>query len=71
MAIFDAAYKEFKESENRCRICEKVKSEGLPLHIGFICSECEREIVQTDTSEPVYQEFVEKLRRNNISGIYT
>lgn len=71
MAIVDASYKEYKQPIDRCSICEKEKSEGLHLYIGFICTECEREIVQTDTNEPVYQEFVKKLRKHNISGIHT
>lgn len=71
MAILDQTNMNFREGGNMCSICEKDKSDGLHLYIGFICTECEKAIVQTDTSDPVYQEYVEKMRKNNISGIYT
>ena len=71
MAMFNQTNSGFKECGNTCSICEKEKSDGLHLYIGFICTECERAIVQTDTSDPVYQGYVEKLRKNNISSIYT
>ncbi|PQD93931.1 sigma factor G inhibitor Gin [Pradoshia eiseniae] len=71
MAIFDAAGKDFKQLGDKCCICEREKSEGLHLYIGYICAECEKAIVHTDTSDPIYQEYVEKLRKNNISSIFT
>ncbi len=71
MATIDQANMRDKIHGDRCSICEMEKSDGLHLHIGFICTECEKAIVQTDTSDPVYQEYVEKMKKNNISGIYT
>ncbi|WP_256941331.1 sigma factor G inhibitor Gin [Bacillus sp. EAC] len=46
----------------KCVICEENKEKGIHVIHAFICCECEKEIVTTDTSEPAYNTFIEKLR---------
>ena len=45
-----------------CGICDEEKEQGMYLYHLFICASCEREIVNTEPEEPVYQEFVRKLQ---------
>jgi len=51
--------------EDSCIICSEQKREGIYLYTSFICTECEREIVQTETNEPGYKYYVEKLKAVN------
>ncbi|WP_370541847.1 sigma factor G inhibitor Gin [Alicyclobacillus sp. SO9] len=44
-------------------MCEQPKEQGIRVCGQFICYECEREMVHTDTSEPSYQNYVLRLRR--------
>ncbi|MCM3588592.1 sigma factor G inhibitor Gin [Mesobacillus maritimus] len=46
-----------------CVICEQVKSTGIHLYTSFICAECEKGMLQTDTSDPKYKFYVEQLRK--------
>ncbi len=54
-----------------CAICELTKKEGMHLYNIFICSECEDVLIHTETNDPMYNEHIEKLRKMNISGIYS
>lgn len=58
-------------SFEECAICECQKHEGLHLSNIFICSECEVALVHTETNDPIYRQHIEKLRKMNISGIYS
>jgi hypothetical protein len=46
-----------------CVICEQVKPIGIHLYTSFICTECERGMIDTDTSDPNYKFYVDKLRK--------
>lgn len=45
-----------------CIICKKEKKIGIHLYTSFICTDCEREMVKTDTDDPKYQFFIEQMK---------
>lgn len=49
----------------KCAICNEQKEHGIQVVHAFICDECEKDIVTTDTSSPTYKIFVEKLKSIN------
>lgn len=55
----------------RCIICHEYKENGIHLYTSFICVECEREIIDTNTNEPKYQYFIEKLKKVKSTQIYS
>ncbi|WP_316572822.1 sigma factor G inhibitor Gin [Neobacillus sp. YIM B06451] len=46
-----------------CVVCEKTKTQGIHLYTSFICSECERDMVSTETNDPRYIFFLKQLRK--------
>ncbi len=46
-----------------CVVCEKTKTQGIHLYTSFICSECERDMVSTETNDPRYRYFLKQLRK--------
>ena len=60
-----------KRSNEVCAICESTKLNGMHLHNIFICSECENTLIHTDTTDPLYEQHVERLRKINISETYS
>lgn len=54
-----------------CIICEEHKTKGFHLYHSFICLNCENEIVQTNTNDPKYQYFIEKLKKAANPKIYS
>ncbi|GEL78283.1 sigma factor G inhibitor Gin [Tenuibacillus multivorans] len=52
------------KSMKQCKICEEWKTEGIYLFISFICSNCEKEILETDPTDERYQYYVDRLRRS-------
>ena len=54
-----------------CAICELKKKEGIHLYNIFLCPECENILIQTEVNDPLYEQHMEKLRKMNLSGIYT
>lgn len=54
-----------KQVHEVCVICEESKQLGVHLYTSFICLECEKDIISTDTSDPKYKYFIEKLRKVN------
>lgn len=46
-----------------CVICEQLKPVGIHLYTSFICTECEKSMIDTDTSDPKYKYYVDKLRK--------
>ncbi|KUP04243.1 carnitine--CoA ligase [Bacillus coahuilensis m2-6] len=58
-----------KWSGECCIICEEIKEEGIHLYTSFICMECERDMVSTETNEISYSYYVTKLRKVTSSQI--
>lgn len=55
----------------QCIICHKQKEKGIHLYTSFICMECEKEMIDTNTNEPKYQYFIEKLKQVKTTRIYS
>lgn len=54
-----------KVKEEVCIICECEQMSGIHLYTSFICEECERNMVKTDTEDPQYVFYVQQLRKIN------
>ena len=46
-----------------CAVCEQIKGMGIHLYTTFICEECERDMIRTDTNDPKYQYYLKQLRK--------
>lgn len=46
----------------KCIICEQEKKMGIHLYTSFICNDCEREMVKTDTDDPKYKFYIEQMK---------
>lgn len=46
-----------------CVICEQNKDKGIHIYTLFICSDCEKEMISTDTSEEKYKHYLTQLRK--------
>ena len=49
--------------EETCVICENHKPKGIHLYTSFICTECENDLIQTETNDPKYKYFLKQLRK--------
>jgi len=54
------AYNQFEET---CVICGGLKRQGIHLYTSFICTDCERDLIQTDTTDPKYKFYLQKLKK--------
>lgn len=50
-------------NEEKCSVCEQKKEEGIHLTDIYICSNCEREIVNSDVNDEFYKYYLQKLRK--------
>ncbi|RIX49303.1 inhibitor of sigma-G Gin [Paenibacillus nanensis] len=50
---------------HQCVICGNVKGEGEGLRIvmGFICGDCEKEMVHTDVKDAKYPFFIHQMKQ--------
>lgn len=46
-----------------CVICERQIPHGLFLLGMYICHHCERRMIHTEADEPLYDVFVQRLKR--------
>lgn len=46
-----------------CVICEQAKLKGIHLYTSFICIDCEKDIITTDTFNPKYNYFLKQLKK--------
>ena len=46
-----------------CIICEEEQAVGMYIYTSFICRKCENDIIHTDTGNPVYQYYLDKLKK--------
>lgn len=60
-----------KQVGETCVVCEQTKATGIHLYTSFICTECESVMINTDTSDPKYKYYVEKLRKVTNPEIYS
>ncbi|MEC5272832.1 sigma factor G inhibitor Gin [Caldifermentibacillus hisashii] len=54
-----------------CIICEQQKQNGFHLYTSFICIDCEREMVQTDTDHPLYKFYLQQLSKVSQKQIFS
>jgi hypothetical protein len=57
--------------EDKCVICENLKPKGIHLYTSFICTECEHDLIQTDTSDPRYKYFLKQLKKITTPEIFS
>ncbi|WP_084361066.1 sigma factor G inhibitor Gin [Neobacillus fumarioli] len=62
------AHRQFGEI---CIICEHQKPKGIHLYTSFICTECENDLIRTDTSDPKYKYFLNKLKKVTTPEIFS
>lgn len=58
------------ENGEICIICEQKKTKGIHLYTSFICSQCERKIISTETNDPRYKFFIKQLKKVNSTKIF-
>ncbi|MCA0993658.1 MULTISPECIES: sigma factor G inhibitor Gin [Bacillales] len=61
--------KTIRESSECCLVCEEHSFKGIHICDRFICHDCERKVIQTDTSHENYQFYLEKLRKLRLSRL--
>ncbi|WP_449538305.1 sigma factor G inhibitor Gin [Ferdinandcohnia sp. Marseille-Q9671] len=54
-----------------CIICEQEKKNGIHLYTRFICMDCEQDIIHTETNDPKYQFYLDRLRKVSTPEIYS
>jgi hypothetical protein len=52
-------------STHQCVICSnlRVEGEGLRIVMGFICGDCEKEMVHTDVKDAKYPFFIHQMKQ--------
>ncbi|MGG5254513.1 sigma factor G inhibitor Gin [Neobacillus sp. SM06] len=55
----------------KCVICEQMKPKGIHLYTSFICTDCEKDLIQTDTNDPKYKFFLKQLKKIATPGIFS
>lgn len=46
-----------------CVICEQKKEKGIHIYTQFICNECEKELVSTETNDEKYKHYINQMRK--------
>ncbi|WLR50882.1 sigma factor G inhibitor Gin [Bacillus tianshenii] len=54
-----------------CIVCEEKKERGIHIINEFICTECEQQMIQTETHEQKYRYFIEKLQKIKETKLYS
>ncbi|CAM3964460.1 sigma factor G inhibitor Gin [Mesobacillus zeae] len=62
---------EKKQAGENCVVCGQEKVAGIHLYTSFICTECEKTMIHTETSDPNYKFFVHQLRKVTKPEIYS
>ncbi|MDF2856517.1 MAG: CsfB [Neobacillus sp.] len=68
VGLSSAAHKQYHET---CVICEDLKPKGIHLYTAFICTECERDLIHTETHDPKYKYFLKQLKKITTPEIFT
>jgi hypothetical protein len=58
-----AAMEDQLDAPATCMICEREQSRGIHILFGFICEDCESEIVRTDVMDVKYPFFVDRMKQ--------
>ena len=54
-----------------CVICEHTKLRGIHLYTNFICTDCETDMVRTETDDPMYNFYLTQLKKVTTPEIYS
>ncbi|XJZ27354.1 sigma factor G inhibitor Gin [Bacillota bacterium Lsc_1132] len=54
-----------------CVICEQMKPKGIHLYTSFICTDCESDLIQTETSDPKYKYYLKQLKKITTPEIFS
>ncbi|MCZ0756759.1 sigma factor G inhibitor Gin [Anoxybacillus sp. J5B_2022] len=57
--------------EETCIVCEQSKDEGIHIYTKFLCIDCEKELVRTDTDDPKYRFYLQQLKKIMSREIYS
>jgi hypothetical protein len=60
-----------RKPEEICVICEEGKDKGIYLYKSFICMDCERDLIITETSDPKYKYYLQKLKKITTPEIFS
>lgn len=60
-----------KPLEEKCVICDDVKSRGIHLYTSFICTDCEHDLIKTETDDPKYKYYLNQLKKVTKPEIYS
>ncbi|MHC0039238.1 sigma factor G inhibitor Gin [Pseudoneobacillus sp. C159] len=60
-----------KQIGETCVICEQSKLRGIHLYTSFICTDCEQDLIRTETDHPKYKYFLQKLKKITTPEIYS
>lgn len=50
-------------SNDICMICDELKENGVQIHHHFICTHCEKEMINLQVHTDLYSYFVQKLKK--------
>lgn len=56
-----------KAQNGVCIVCETERKEGIYVYNNLICYECEKDMVNTETSDPKYIYYLKQLRKLEVS----
>ncbi|KEO81451.1 inhibitor of sigma-G Gin [Tumebacillus flagellatus] len=56
-------------SGGTCIVCSQQKDLGIRIFQSFLCTECEREIVQTDVLDEKYPYYIDRMKQIWMSAI--
>src|SRR3954451_15682220 len=65
----DSLIKEHRGEQ--CVICEENKLKGIHLYTSFICTDCEKDMIVTDTHDPKYKYYLQKLKKITTPEIFS
>ena len=54
-----------------CVICEDLKPKGIHLYTSFICTDCEKDLIQTETHDPKYKYYLKQLKKITTPEIFS
>ncbi|MBA9029210.1 hypothetical protein HNP81_004573 [Peribacillus huizhouensis] len=60
-----------KNTEETCIVCDQVKDDGIHLYTSFICKQCELDMIGTETDDPRYKYYLQRLKKVKTPEIYS
>nr|WP_295975407.1 sigma factor G inhibitor Gin [uncultured Bacillus sp.] len=60
-----------KQISETCVICGEKKERGIHLYTSFLCMDCERDIILTETNDPKYKDYLKKLKKITTPEIFS